>query len=130
VPDAEGGGGEDQRAFEHVLHTGHAAAHSQWVVRAHQQHHRLQGGSAKLNVRVRRRVVRQANVRTVFSDFVEHIHHRQDIQRDFQFGVLLAERREHVVHQHIDIPFTDHHAHMALLQALDRLQLVFEFLLL
>ncbi|MNF71056.1 hypothetical protein D3C84_529960 [compost metagenome] len=68
-------------------------------------------------------------MRTVFGDFVQHVVDGKDVQPYIELGVLFAEGGEHVVDQGIDIALTDDDSHLALLQAFDRLKLVFELLL-
>ncbi|VVQ25684.1 hypothetical protein PS934_05929 [Pseudomonas fluorescens] len=78
---------------------------------------------------MRRGIISKADVRTVLGNFVQYVVDRKDVQPDIELRVLFAEGGEHVVDQGIDIALTDDDAHLALLQALDRLELVFELFL-
>src|SRR5258707_13335370 len=98
------------------------------MTRPDQQHDGLRRSRAIFDAWMRRRVVRKSNVRTAFSDFLEHIVDRQDADSDIQLRISRTERREHLVDQCIDLALADGQLDMAFLQSSQRPKPGFELL--
>ncbi|AET94464.1 hypothetical protein BYI23_D009540 (plasmid) [Burkholderia sp. YI23] len=130
MADAERRRHQRERIVEQIADPRDAAARRQRMIAPREQHDRLRRTRAHLDTRMRRRIVRKPDMRAALRDFFEQIVDGEHLHVDLQTRVTRAEGREHVIDERIDIALAHREANLALLQSLQRVQLVFELFLL
>ncbi|KND58737.1 hypothetical protein BVER_03831 [Candidatus Burkholderia verschuerenii] len=130
LSETERGRHQRERIPQHFVDGDRAATLRQRMRRIDQQHDRLRRRRPIHDVRMRGRVVRETDMRAALRDFFQHVVDGHNIDGDIELRVLHAEVAQHFFHQAIDITFADRKPDVPALQSTQRLQTVFQLLLL